>query len=68
MQAIIRMVEVLPAPFGPEEPVGLAPADLEVDAVDGDEVAEALGEARAPPPTAPTRRRARVRRAGRIGR
>ena len=29
---------------GPQEPVGLAPADLEVDAVDGDEVAEPLGE------------------------
>ena len=44
MQAIIRMVEVLPAPFGPEEAERLAPGDLEVDAVDGHEVAEALDE------------------------
>ena len=45
-QPIIRMVDVLPAPFGPEEAERLTRLDLEVDAVDRDEVAEALGEVR----------------------
>ena len=45
-QPIIRMVDVLPAPFGPEEAERLARLHLEVDAVDRDEVAEALGEVR----------------------
>ena len=43
-QPIMRMVELLPAPFGPEEAEGFAATDVEVDAVDGDEVAEALDE------------------------
>ena len=34
---IMRMVEVLPAPFGPEEAERLARLDVEVDAVDRDE-------------------------------
>ena len=33
--AIIRIVEVLPAPFGPRKPNDLAAPDLEVDPVDG---------------------------------
>ena len=43
-QPIIRIVEVLPAPFGPEEAERLARRDVEVDAVDGDEVAELLAQ------------------------
>ncbi len=41
---IIRIVELFPAPFGPEEPERLPLANLEVDGVDGDEVVETLGE------------------------
>ena len=33
-QAIMRMVEDLPAPFGPEDAERLAPVQVEVDAVD----------------------------------
>ncbi len=40
--AIMRIVVVLPAPFGPEEAEDLAAAHLEVDAVDRHVVAEAL--------------------------
>ena len=36
-QPIMRMVELLPAPFGPEETERLAGLDHEVDAVDRDE-------------------------------
>ena len=43
-QAIIRIVEVLPAPFGPEEAERLAGVDVEVDAVDRGERVEALGQ------------------------
>ena len=39
---------VLPAPFGPEQPEDLAGRDLEVDAVDGQDVAVALDEATDP--------------------
>ena len=42
---IIRIVELLPAPFGPRKP-NVSPAlDREVDPVDGGEVAVALGQA-----------------------
>ena len=41
----ISTVVVLPAPFGPEQPEDLARRDLEVDAVDGLDVAVALGQA-----------------------
>mgnify|MGYP003694040109 CR=1 FL=1 len=41
---IIRIVDVLPAPFGPEEAEGLAALDVEVDAVDGHELAETLDQ------------------------
>ena len=41
-QPIIRIVEVLPAPFGPEEAERLAGRDVEVDAVDRGELAEPL--------------------------
>ena len=43
-QPIIRIVELLPAPFGPRKPNASPALDVEVDAVDGDEVAEALDE------------------------
>ena len=43
-QPIIRIVELLPAPFGPEEAERLAAPDVEVDSVDRDEVAEPLQE------------------------
>ena len=43
-QPIMRIVELLPAPFGPEEAERLARLDREVDAVDRDELAEALHE------------------------
>ena len=42
---IMRIVEVLPAPFGPRNPNASPGCDAEVDAVDRDEVAEALREA-----------------------
>ena len=41
----MRIVVVLPEPFGPEEAVDLRARDREVDVVDGDEVAEAAREA-----------------------
>ena len=41
----MRIVELLPAPFGPRKPKVSPAFDGEVDAVDGDEVAVALGEA-----------------------
>ncbi len=41
-QPIIRIVDVLPAPFGPEETERLAGLDLEVDAGDRDEGTEPL--------------------------
>ena len=44
-QPIMRMVELLPAPLGPEEAERLAPAHVDVDAVDRDEVAEPLDQA-----------------------
>ena len=44
-QPIIRIVEVLPAPFGPRKPNDLAGRDVEVDGVDGGELAEPLGQA-----------------------
>ena len=44
-QPIIRIVDVLPAPFGPEEAERFAGGDVEVDGVDGGEVAEPLGQA-----------------------
>ena len=37
LQAIIRMVLVLPAPFGPRKPKASPGAHVEVDAVDGGE-------------------------------
>ena len=40
----ISTVVVLPAPFGPEQAEDLAAGDVEVDAVDGDEVAVALDQ------------------------
>ena len=43
-QPIMRMVEVLPAPLGPRKPKASPGCDVEVDAVDGGEVAEALGQ------------------------
>ena len=45
-QPIIRIVDVLPAPFGSEEPERLPRLDAEVDAVDRDEAAEALADVR----------------------
>ena len=44
-QPIMRIVEVLPAPFGPRNPNASPLLDVEVDAVDRDELAEALREA-----------------------
>ncbi len=38
------MSVVLPAPLGPEVAEGAPPGDEELDAVDGDGVAEALGQ------------------------
>ena len=43
-QPIIRIVEDLPAPLGPRKPNASPSADVEVDAVDGDPVVEALGQ------------------------
>ena len=40
----ISTVVVLPAPFGPEQAEDLAAGDVEVDAVDRDEVAVALDQ------------------------
>ena len=40
----ISTVVVLPAPFGPSRPKTSPPGDVEVDAVDGDEVAVALDQ------------------------
>ena len=42
--AIIRRQVVLPGPGGPEHREELALADVEVDAVDGDHVAEPLDD------------------------
>ena len=42
----ISTVVVLPAPFGPSSPKTSPRGDVEVDAVDGDEVAVALDQAR----------------------
>ena len=42
----MRIVVVLPAPFGPEDAVDRAARHREVDAVDGARVAEGLDEAR----------------------
>ena len=42
MHDTIFIVDVLPAPFGPRKPKLSPGVDLEVDAVDGREVAEAL--------------------------
>ena len=44
-QPIIRMVEDLPAPLGPRKPNASPGAHLDVDAVDGGEVAEPLDQA-----------------------
>ena len=44
MHAIMRIVLVLPAPLGPRKPNDSPGRDLEVDAVDGREVAEPLGQ------------------------
>ncbi len=41
----MRTAVVLPAPFGPSRPKTVPAGDLEVDAVEGDEVAEPLREA-----------------------
>ena len=41
----IRRVVVLPAPLGPRKPVTAPCAHVEAEVVDGDDVAEALGEA-----------------------
>ena len=43
-QPIIRIVEVLPAPFGPRKPNDSPRRDVEVDGVDGGEIAEPLGQ------------------------
>ena len=43
-QPIMRMVEVLPAPFGPEEAERLTALQVEVDRVDRSELAEPLDE------------------------
>ena len=43
-QPIIRIVEVLPAPLGPRNPNDSPRRDVEVDAVDRDELAEPLGQ------------------------
>ena len=43
-QPIIRIVEVLPAPFGPRKPNDSPRRDVEVDGVDGGETAEPLGQ------------------------
>src|SRR5258706_5092456 len=43
--AIIRIVELLPAPLGPRKPNASPGRDVEVDSVDGGEVAEPLHEA-----------------------
>ena len=43
--AIMRMVEVLPAPLGPRKPKASPARHVEVDLVDGGEVAEALRQA-----------------------
>ena len=45
-QPIIRIVDVLPGAVRSEEAERLAALDVEVDAVDGDELAEALHRAR----------------------
>ena len=47
-QPIMRIVDVFPAPFGPRKPNASPALEVEVDPVDGDEVAEALDEVRAP--------------------
>ena len=44
MQPIIRIVDDLPGTVGAEEPERLAAADLDVDAVDSGQVAEALDQ------------------------
>ena len=44
-QPIIRIVDDLPAPLGPRKPNASPRRDLDVDAVDGGEVAEALHQA-----------------------
>ena len=44
-QPIIRIVEVLPAPFGPRKPKASPRRDVEIDRVDGRELAEALCQA-----------------------
>ena len=41
----IRSVVVLPAPLGPRNPVTLPGCDVEAEVVDGDDVAEAFGQA-----------------------
>ena len=43
-QPIIRIVEVLPAPFGPRKPNDSPGRDVEVDRVDRHELAELLGQ------------------------
>ena len=43
-QAIIRIVDVLPAPFGPRKPNASPGVDVEVDGVHSGEAAEALGQ------------------------
>ena len=43
-QPIIRIVDDLPAPFGPRNPNASPRLDVEVDAVDRDEVAEPLDQ------------------------
>ena len=40
----MRTAVVLPAPFGPRRPSTVPGRDREVDAVEGDDVAEALAE------------------------
>ena len=45
-QPIMRIVELLPAPFGPRKPNASPCCDVEVDAVDRRELAEALRSAR----------------------
>ena len=44
-QPIMRIVLVLPAPLGPRNPNASPACDLEVDPVDGDQLAESLGQA-----------------------
>jgi hypothetical protein len=47
-QPIIRIVEDLPAPFGPRKAERLAAVQVEIDPVDRREAAESLGQAAGP--------------------